>query len=505
MPQPAHTSSTTDALPPPTERFTLLGWVYKNLLTPWYNFVLTAVSLWLIYVLLKGTVSWALHARWEVLPANMRILMVGSYPPEHMWRVWTAIGLVALLVGYSWGVWVTRRERVAWVLLAVPVVLGLASHGAARLGWLTALVLALAAWALGRWSRTRKGSVWAIIGWVLYFPAFVLLVRGWGLPEEPFWKYAVAVQLAVVVASFIAAAWAPGVPWVAVGHAALLVLGLLMPAWRGALVGAAVVGFLVWSAARRYAHLEGIKRLAIQLGLAYIPLLIFIFVAYEPLSRTWMAKVASAHWGGLLLNILIAVFGIMFSFPLGIAFALGRRSSLPVVRLFSILYIEFVRGVPFITILFMAQVMFPILLPPEMSIDRVVRAIMGVIMFAAAYMAENVRGGLQAISKGQYEAAHALGLTATQTMVLIILPQALRNVIPVLVGQFIGLLKDTTLVTIVGLLDILGVAQSVLSNPAWIGTQREVYLFVALVFWVLSYGMSYASRRLEHALGVGQR
>ncbi len=505
MSQPASQTS-TEALPPPTERYTLWGWVYKTLLTPWYNLLLTVVSLWILVALLKGTIGWALRARWEVIPANIRILMVGSYPAEYVWRVWASIWLVAWVVGFSWGVWVRRRERVAWVLLAVPVVLAVVNRGPARWYWLAALALALVGWAVGRWARPRKGGVWATVQWVLYFPVFVLLVRGWGLPEEPAWKFTVAVQLAVVVASLVAGAWAPRVSWVAVGHLAVLAAGLVLgPPWRGALLIAAVVGFVVWQAARRYAHLEGIKRLALQVVLAYLPLLIFVFFAYEPLSRTWLAKVNSNHWGGLLLNILIAVFGIMFSFPLGVAFALGRRSSLPVVRLFSILYIEFVRGVPFITILFMAQVMFPILLPPEMSIDRVVRAIMGVIMFAAAYMAENVRGGLQAIPKGQYEAAHALGLSATQTMLLIILPQALRNVIPVLVGQFIGLLKDTTLVTIVGLLDILGVAQSVLSNPTWIGTQREVYLFVALLFWVLSYGMSYASRRLEQALGVGQR
>ncbi len=504
MPQSAQTSSTA-ALPPPTERFTLLGWVYKNLLTPWYNLLLTVVSLVLIYVLGKATLLWALRARWEVIPANIRILMVGSYPAEYLWRVGALLWLVGFIVGFSWGVWVRRRERVAWVLLGIPVFLALVTSGTARGLWLGALAAALLGWAGGRRLQAGRGGVWAIVLWVLYFPTFVLLVRGWGLPEEPAWKFAAAVQWAVVVASLIAGAWAPQARWVALGHGALLIAAWLLPSWRSALLFAALVGALVWYVSRRYAHLQSVKRLALQVGLAYIPLLIFIFFAYEPLARTWMAKVNSNHWGGLLLNILIAVFGIMFSFPLGVAFALGRRSSLPVVRLFSILYIEFVRGVPFITILFMAQVMFPILLPPNMSIDRVVRAIMGVILFAAAYMAENVRGGLQAIPKGQYEAAYALGLNATQTMLLIILPQALRNVIPVLVGQFIGLLKDTTLVTIVGLLDILGIAQSVLSNPTWIGTQREVYLFVALLFWVLSYGMSYASRRLERALGVGQR
>ncbi len=495
-------------LPPPTERFSLLGVIWKNLLTPWYNFVLTVVSLWLLYAILKPTILWALHARWEVLPANMRILMTGPYPGEFLWRVWATLWLLGFVVGFSWGVWVRRRERVTWVLVAIPILLATVSQGMVRLYWLGVLLTALVGWALGRRLRDRKGGLIGVLLWVFYFPAFVLLIRGFGLPEEgPVWKYRIAVQLALYVAALFVGVWAAKASWPGWIWAALAVVGLMGWAgpWSRTLFIGGVVAWLIWNGARRYAHLEGMKRFTISVGLAYIPALIFIFFAYEPLAQTWLSKVNSNYWGGLLLNLLITVFGIMFSFPLGVLFALGRRSSLPVIRLFSILYIEFIRGVPFITILFMAQVMFPILLPPEMSIDRVVRAILGVVMFAAAYMAENVRGGLQAIPKGQYEAAYALGLTATQTMLLIILPQALRNVIPVLVGQFIGLLKDTTLVTIVGLLDILGVAQSVLSNPDWIGTQREVYLFVALLFWVFSYGMSYASRRLEQALGVGQR
>ncbi len=497
------TPSSSESLPPPTERFSLLGWVYKRLLTPWYNLVLTVVSLWILYVVLRGTLRWALSARWEVIPANLRILMLGSYPAEFMWRIGVAILLLGWTVGLSWGVWVRSRERVVWVLIAIPVGLALVTSGPVRWLWVGTLALAVVGWALGRRLPERTGSVLGVLLWAAYFPIFVLLVRGWGIPETPTWKYTAALQVTVLAFSFLAGVWLHRIPWLGLVHGGLLVAGLVAPpGWTRVLMVAAVLGFLAWQIGRRYAHLEGIKRFSIQVGMAYIPLLVFIFFAYEPLSRTWLAKVESAHWGGMLLNLLITVFGIMFSFPLGVAFALGRRSSLPVVRLFSILYIEFIRGVPFITILFMAQIMFPILLPPEMSIDRVVRAIMGVVLFAAAYMAENVRGGLQAIPKGQYEAAYALGLTTTQTMLLIILPQALRNVIPVLVGQFIGLLKDTTLVTIVGLLDILGVAQSVLSNPEWIGTQREVYLFVALLFWVISYGMSYASRRLEKALGI---
>jgi general L-amino acid transport system permease protein len=210
-------------------------------------------------------------------------------------------------------------------------------------------------------------------------------------------------------------------------------------------------------------------------------------------------------WGGLLLSLLLAIFGIVFSFPFGVLLALGRQSKMPALKTLSVVYIEVIRGVPLITLLFMGQLMLPFFLPSGITIDRVIRAVVAIIMFAAAYMAENVRGGLQSIPKGQGEAAEALGLSGWQKMLFIILPQALRAVIPVLVGQFIGLFKDTSLVSLVGLLDLLGISSGVLANPNYIGRQLEVYSFIALLYWVFSYGMSYTSGRLETALGVGER
>jgi general L-amino acid transport system permease protein len=207
----------------------------------------------------------------------------------------------------------------------------------------------------------------------------------------------------------------------------------------------------------------------------------------------------------LLLTFLLTVVGIVFSFPLGVLLALGRRSTLPVVRWFSIGYIELVRGVPLITILFMAQLMLPLFLPTGLTLDRVLRAMIGITLFSAAYLAENVRGGLQSIPKGQFEASFALGLNNTKTMGLIILPQALRLVLPILTGQFIALFKDTALVAIVGLFDLLGIARTVLAQPDFLGLQREVYAFISLLYWTLSYGMSYVSQRLEIALGTGER
>lgn len=213
--------------------------------------------------------------------------------------------------------------------------------------------------------------------------------------------------------------------------------------------------------------------------------------------------VLTTNWGGLLLTLILAAVGIVFCFPLGVLLALGRRSPLPAVRWVSTAYIEIIRGVPLITILFMAQIIIPIFMP-DVRLDKVLRAMLGITLFSAAYMAENVRGGLQAIPKGQYDAAHALGLNYPLTMLFIILPQALRSVIPAIVGQFIALFKDTSLVTIVGLLDLLGIAKTVIANPDWLGLQAEVYLFVAGIYFIFSYSMSYISQKIEGALGVGK-
>jgi general L-amino acid transport system permease protein len=186
--------------------------------------------------------------------------------------------------------------------------------------------------------------------------------------------------------------------------------------------------------------------------------------------------------------------------------ALGRQSSLPVVKVFCTLFIELVRGVPLVTILFMFSLILPLFLPENVRIDRVLRAMLAMTFFAAAYMAENVRGGLQSIPKGQIEAAKAVGLSGFHTMLLIVLPQALRAVIPAIVGQFIALFMDTTLAIIVGLVELLAVGKAVLnSNVQWLLLDKEVYVFIAVVFWVFTFSMSYASRRLERSLGVGER
>jgi len=243
----------------------------------------------------------------------------------------------------------------------------------------------------------------------------------------------------------------------------------------------------------------------IIIGWAIVPILAILLLSGFANNST-IPVVGTTLWGGLLVTFLLSAGGILLSFPIGIALALGRRSSLPVVSAFSTIFIETIRGVPLITILFMFSIILALFLPSESRIDRLVRALMAITFFSAAYSAENVRGGLQAVPLGQIEAAKAVGMSKFQTMILITMPQALRAVLPAIVGQFISLFKDTTLVVIVGINDFLGIGRSIInSDPEFMQLQIEVYLFIAVIYWIFCYLMSMASRRMEAAMGVSTR
>ncbi len=209
--------------------------------------------------------------------------------------------------------------------------------------------------------------------------------------------------------------------------------------------------------------------------------------------------VENERWGGLILTLLLTTFGLAFAFPLSILLALGRRSTLPVIRGLCVAYIELIRGVPLISLLFMASVMLPLFLPAGVSVDKLLRAQIALILFAAAYLAEVVRGGLQAVPGHQYESAAALGLGYWEQMSYIILPQALRIAVPPLVNTFIGFFKDTSLVLIIGLFDLLSTIKVSLNDPAWTGFGVEAYIFAALVYFVFCFAMSQYSRRLERS------
>jgi general L-amino acid transport system permease protein len=213
-----------------------------------------------------------------------------------------------------------------------------------------------------------------------------------------------------------------------------------------------------------------------------------------------LGEVPSESWGGLPLTFLLSTVGFAAAFPFGVALALGRRSTLPAIRALSIAYIELIRGVPLVTVLFMAAVMFPLFVPQGLSIDKLLRAQIAFVMVIAAYLAEVVRAGLQAIPKGQRDAAASLGMGFWPATILVVLPQALRLTIPALVNTFIGFFKDTSLVAVIGLFDLLGAGKAAIVDPQWVGFGVEVYLFVAAFYFAFCYAVSRYSRHLEHLL-----
>ena len=361
---------------------------------------------------------------------------------------------------------------------------------AVAIGW---VLLQLGTWALteARWEVITNNLRLFLVG---------------RYPGDETWRLWVAMLILSVLSGLSGAAYGQVARVLAITLSAIqLMLALLMlPAPIG-FTAVAAYGFnaaIVWVAMAAALRVPVPRRLLVAAWLVSLPVTFYLLAGYAGSS---LESVSTNVWGGLLLTVLLAVVGIILSFPLGVILALGRRSELPALRWLSTGYIELIRGVPLVTILFMADIILPLFLPGEWRLDRIARAMGGITLFSAAYVAENVRGGLQAIPTGQIEAARALGLSGLQTNLQIVLPQALRSVIPANVGLFISLLKDTTLVTIIGLLELLGIGGAVLAQSESFGANMEVYAFVAVVFFVLCYAMSQASYRLERALGVGTR
>ncbi len=350
------------------------------------------------------------------------------------------------------------------------------------------------AFVTGRWEIIRRN-----LG--------LLLVRLF--PRSDLWRIWIAMYvIAIAVALFACAvrkrslaAPAPSQPLRRLWPIALflVVVTVLAPSATGI---AAVAGLgAVSYASFRIGRAIGVSLRAITIGMV-----VAVVGAYAVITR--FGGVNIDRWGGLLLTFSLAVVGIVLSFPFGVALALGRRSSLVAVRLICTSYIELIRGVPLITLLFMGFFVLGFVLPPGAEPpQRVTRAIVALVIFTSAYIAEIVRGGLAAVGRGQLDAAYAVGLTPTKSMRFIVLPQALRAVIPGLVGQFITLFKDTSLVAIVALSELLGTAQALTAQGRFSaqGLQAEVLVFAAFVYWVFSYTMSRESQRLERRLGVGVR
>jgi len=484
---------------PPVASVGVLGWLRMNLFSSVGNTLLTLVSGAFIFLAGRSVLIWAFtQANWRAVTGNLEVLTWGRYPESQVWRLGVSVLILIVLGGLTWWLWrrgaespARRGLMIGWALS--PVALAVLIRGITlptpatignNLGYyifrpdvLPALDETWRAGAAALIVGLLGGLTWGLLAgrrrWFGLLPCLLVLLflLPLGLQQEP-WLFGLRVPILLPVALDLLLAFVVGR---SAGHALDNVGALrrLLP-WIWALALLLVIVLLT-------TFDVGVERVAPVEALPIVPPNI---------------------WSGIMLTLLLAIVSIVASFPIGVLLALGRRSELPVVRSFCVLFIELVRGVPLITILFMAQVMLPLFLPLELSIDRVVRAMAGMTLFTAAYLAEIVRGGLQAVRHEQVEAARALGLSELLVTVLIVLPQALRAVIPPIMGQFVSIFKDTSLVAIVGLLDLLAVGQSVIKQREYLGAVREIYLFAGLFYFVVSYAMSLASRRLEVQLGV---
>ena len=445
-------------LPPPATEAGITGWLYQNIFASMSDF---------------GSIGGAVKS---VLMAVLTLVLL-------YFLVMQAYGLVDFaLLSAVWSDPDGLKREACWTV---------EQGGALPAGWHAAcwpFIAAKAKFIL--YGAFPDDQLWRVN--LTYFIGAVML--GWVLIERlPYRKYAGLFLLTVfpVFATIMFTGGGFGLSVTSIGIYTLLGLAAISFARLGKL--GRLSGPL--------ADLSQVAGVAGWILIVFAALLVFLGVDFN------LTAVDTRDWGGLLITLVVALTGIVASLPLGILLALGRRSNMPVARFLSTVFIEFWRGVPLITVLFMASVMLPLFLPEGVNFDMLLRALVGVTLFSAAYMAEVVRGGLQAIDKGQYEGADAVGLSYWQSMRLIILPQALTHVIPGIVNTFIGLFKDTALVSIVGIFDLLGAAQSTLADAAWSTPVQGItgYLVVGTIFFVFCFGMSRYSMYMEHKLSRSRK
>ena len=430
----------TAAREAPISDSTIIGWMRLHLFSSTFNSILTIITLYVIYVTIKGMWVWGIAdavwvadnrrecfsesingACWAGVIAWLDNIFFGRYPREELWRI--NLGGLLLFIWMA-PLWLPRVKAKVYIGLTTvflyPFLAGYLFAGGEKGIFLQIMISAAIVCLAGN-------TVHSIIGLLSGGTLPDTLIRIFGMKAAPE-KTQHNVLLGILVASFVAV--------------------------------------YMW-----------------QMG--------------------WHAETVSwTKWGGLFLTLVISGIGIASALPGGIILALARRSNLPVIRVLSTAFIELFRSVPLISVLFMATTMFPLFMPEGFVLNKLVQVIIAVCLFYACYLAETVRAGLQAIPKGQFEGAHTIGLGYWGTMGLIVMPQALKHMIPNIVGNFIGLLKDTTLVSIIGLFDVLGMLRSVSRDTPWIGLHKEPLIFGAMLFFLICFGMSKYSRRLETKLST---
>jgi general L-amino acid transport system permease protein len=469
-------------LPPPASTVGLRGWLRDRLFSSIGNTILTLVFgaflLWVFWTIADWAIlraSWTGADReaclaenggacWPLVWAKFPQWIYGFFPIDQRWRVNLAfiIGIAAL----------------------VPMLIPSVPH-----------------------------KFWNGLFLLLVYPLITLILLTGGNFSFSLWDYLSIIDFMLIMAPLVPIAVYGLEEGIARNHIGLLlvvagILSLLVSFFVPAfdylatallLAGAAFSLLLAWRAGGN-AGPSAVRN--------WIIVLAGLFAAMLLLDYDFgLVPVETSQWGGLTVTLVVSITGIVASLPLGILLALGRRSKMPIVKLFSVIFIEVWRGVPLISVLFMSSVMLPLFLPEGVTFDKLLRALIAVSLFSAAYMAEVVRGGLQAIPKGQYEGAMALGLSYWQMMRMIVLPQALKISIPNIVSNFIGLFKDTTLVSIIGIFDLLGIVQSGLADAKWANPNSgpTSYFAAALMFWVFCFGMSRYSIYTERRLATGHK
>ena len=430
----------------PKERFNPIRWVRKNLFSTWYNVILSAVAGYIIYIAVSGIWQWGIaDAIWQA--ENYRECLEINKANKANGACWAGV--------------------IVWFEAIIYGRYPDSEHWRINLG-----VIILALWLAPLWLPRVKMKTLVGLSTVVFYP-FLAAYLFMGGDKGIFLQVMFSAAIVVFIVNSV--------------HSAI-----------GVLSGNSLPEFVI-STFRLGGMSEKAQRNVLLAGT------LGLFVIVYALQLGWtIPGVSWVRWGGLFLTLVISGIGITTALPMGIVLALGRRSELPVIRVLCITFIEVFRSVPLITVLFMATTMFPLFLPEGFTLNKLVQVIVAVCLFSSCYMAEIVRGGLQALPKGQYEAADAMGLGYSKTMALVIMPQALKYMIPNIVGNFIGLLKDTTLVTIVGLFDILNMIQAASQDVPWRGLHKEPLFVGALIFFVLCFAMSRYSQHLEVKLSAGE-
>ena len=480
---------------PPDMRLSPGAWTRKNLFNNWYNglvtIVVVAVGAILVfyggrYILVTG--------QWEAVRRNLTLLMVGVYPRGEQWRLVAQMYLVASALGLAWGTATARsqdRAEDTGVIAQRPTALDLL-----RRYWTILLLLVV----ILVFTRTIWPTLFTLSTIVVGLAIRSAAIRLPRSARRPCWYGAgfMAIASFQVVSGANGNAW-----WWTSALASFAAFQLASAKDFTRLLGSEIV----WPffGGRRLATAKDLARLKrLTQILAVVAAIVVVRIAYWLIGET--SGVSWDDWSGLYLTLVASVAAIAMSFPLALLLAVGRRSSFPVVRWLCVGYIELFRGVPFIALLFVAKIFIDFFLDVETPLSLMTRTIIAFTIFSSAYVAEVVRGGLQAVPKGQVEAGQAVGLQPPAVMRLIVLPQALRAVIPAMVGQFISLFKDSSLFAIISVVELYRARELIHSQQEFTTTAiSETLVFVAFAYWALSYTMSKESQRLERHLGVGER